>query len=334
MALAWLLVILIISPLAIFYGLFEFLIHNRNVFHRSSSSLLRSQSSITPVIEFNDLVGIISQTVSNANNLFVIYINPTLPGAGEGTGAAIRNFLFTFTELNINSAQFFIHDGRGANATILYSCVSCGHFIPPSFFSKTGFIEIRVVGISGASFYPSIFTLHYIAVLAKYDALQYLPQPPRLVLPGSSYSNISVDMYMGSADISPIVIQGRVPPSYQSTWKLLPSLSDIQAGKTFLFSFVSFNQTYFNSNCGGSVPSRVHLTIKEVNSNKILYQNCNSSFHNLEKGWWFRSSVFATSVEVLFENNNIFDTYAATATATPAPVFSLKYTMDTDLYHW
>lgn len=161
-----------------------------------------------------DFSGIISASILQPSDSYQWIIAPANP-----TASSIQ---LVFQTMVLRSAAINIYDTSAISSAPLYSCVLCLDVMPPAFYSASGSVTVSIIGVSGAGFLTSSFSL------------QYISQP---TLRTSGLSNITIALNSGYGKIVPQLIGGVLISKSIQRWRVKQPTNSFL---TFSFSKFSF----------------------------------------------------------------------------------------------
>lgn len=179
----------------------------------------------------------------------------------------VDTILLTFNTFNVVNLGIKVYDYYTNN--IVFSCISCGTDMPPSFYSPSGAVFISAQGARALNFLQCWFSLQFVGVPS-------LPANQR-------NTSISTQMNMGYGRIFPRLANGQLAPYSIQKWRIS------QATKRIVLSMSNFH--FPSTSCGPT------LVITDYDSNndmileqngRILYRGCKSS-HAIQN-WLYSSS--------------------------------------------
>lgn len=209
-------------------------------------------TSTSVVVKGTDvLVGNIISEILAPNDQHIYVLNPS--------NVECDSFLLAFKEFDITgSAQLQIYD-EGISSPF-FSCVACGKIVPPAFYSSTGFVTIKISGVSGAGFNPSTFELQYIGQIADPTNIHISP----------SHTNFNLTLRMPYGHIRPILMGGiYLAALSQQTWMISVNALSIK----FVIGYLAFTSPDDGSGgCGADLVIYDGLTTASA----VLFSGCTS----------------------------------------------------------
>lgn len=166
-------------------------------------------------------------------------------------------FLLAFTEFDISgSAQLHIYDE--SISTPFFTCVACGSIVPPTFYSNTGHVLIKISGVTGSGFDPSSFKLQYVGQISDPNDVDIVP----------SHTNFNLNLRMPYGHIRPVLMGGRYLTALsQQSWTISLNALEIK----FVIGYLDF-ATDTSGSCGAELFIYDGLTT----SSAILFSGCTS----------------------------------------------------------
>ncbi|RYH28488.1 hypothetical protein EON65_12025 [archaeon] len=233
------------------------------------------------------VTGTISCSILTVGDLYQWEITPHV------TASSIQ---IIFESLSNLQAEFRIFDKSSSRSgTLLWNCVSCGSLLPPPFTSSTGAVIVYAKAVSGVSFFPSSFLIRYVAYT----------KAPNIV-----YKNLTLNLNMGYASLTPYAVDGRVAASSVQRWNIRLSTPTTQR--------ISF--TFDSYNLSASCDDRLQIYDQALTAANLIFDNCRADLRQTIR-WLYASSGKAI---IVFQTGS---------SASTAGSFSLDYFVDTDLFN-